>query len=67
MRWICIKGTHVNTHRIDTFFWSDGKLWVNFAGESDTTIWDDPDRELYVKMCHLMGLRPEEDEEDGEN
>jgi hypothetical protein len=39
---------------------------VYFAGTPDAATWDDPDRELYVKMCHLMGLRPEEDDTDGE-
>ena len=68
MRWICINGTHINTHQVATFFWRDGKLWVWYRGEQEAVTWEDPDRVLYVKMCHAVGTMPyEEDDEGGEN
>ena len=68
MKWICIKGTHVNTTRVDSFYWKEGHLCVWFAGQQVVTTWEDPDRELYIKMCHALGVRPyEEVDEDGKN
>jgi hypothetical protein len=68
MKWIVVKGTHINTNRIDTFYWRDGQLWVCFASCLGPTTWDDPDRVLYVRMCQALGVRPdEEDDEGGKN
>lgn len=67
MKWIRIKGTHVNTHLVTTFFWRDGQLWMNFSGDVETVTWDDPDRGLYLQACHALGIQPdEEDFLDGE-
>lgn len=60
MKWIRIKGTHINTHLVTTFFWRDGQLWMNFSGDVETVTWDDPDRQLYVKLCHDLGVLPYE-------
>ena len=68
MKWIFVKGTNINTNRIDTFFWSGGLLWVYFAGQPEATTWDDPDQVLYKRMCQALGVRPdEEDDEGGKN
>ncbi len=68
MKWIVVKGTHINTHQLETFFWRGGMLWLCFAGDPTPTTWNDPDRELYIKMCHALGVRPYgEDDEDGKN
>ena len=67
MRWICIDGTHINAHRIDTFFWKDGKLVVCFTGNPEPMDWDDPARELYLQVCHQLGARPVEEDGDGKN
>jgi hypothetical protein len=66
MKWVDIKGTHINTNLILSFYWGDGQLIVSFAGDTIPTGWDDPDRELYVKLCHQMGVRPCEEVEHGE-
>ena len=66
MKWIAVNGTHINTNRIDTFYWKAGYLCVWLAGSDDPTAWEDPDRDLYIKMCHTLGVRPcEEDDEGG--
>lgn len=65
MRWICIKGTHINAHRVTVFYWKDGQLQVWFAGFGAPTRWEDLDRELYVKMCHVLGVRPDEEDDAG--
>lgn len=68
MKWICVNGTHINTTRLETFFWRGGMLWLYFTGSLTPTTWKDPDRELYVKMCHALGVRPyKEGDEDGKN
>ena len=65
MKWICVDGTHINTNRVDSFYWRDGKLWVCFADVPDPAHWDDPDRALYIKMCHDLGVRPREEDDEG--
>ena len=65
MRWICIKGTHINAHRVESFYWGAGTLRIWFAGNRTPLVWEDPDRELYVKMCHVLGVRPDEEDDAG--
>jgi hypothetical protein len=62
MKWITIKGTHVNTSRIDSFFWKDGKLRVWFISDEDYTVWVDYDQKLYRKLCEDLGVEPVEEE-----
>lgn len=61
MKWICVQGTHINTSRIDTFFWRDSRLWIWFAGAMEAVTWDDPYRESYLQVCHQLGVRPDEE------
>lgn len=60
MKWVKIEGTHINTNQIATFYWKDGRLEAWFVGDAVAAKWDDPDRELYVKLCQQIGVEPEE-------
>lgn len=59
MRWVLIDGTHINTDHVITFYWDDGELYIYTTGSPNT--WSDPDKALYIRLCHLLGLRPAED------
>lgn len=65
MKWILIKDLHINTDHVQTFCWWAGDLVVGLAGESDPIVWEDPDKKLYTKMCHLLGVRPAEEDPNG--
>lgn len=65
MKWVLINMTHVNTNNIDCFRWEDGKLYVWFVAEKIPSEWDDPDRELYLRLCRQQGIRPYEEERNG--
>lgn len=62
MKWVEVKGTHINTNRMQTFYWKDGKLVLWLTGDWFPLEWDDPDRELYRKLCRQQGLRPAEED-----
>ncbi len=62
MRWVLIGGDHVNMDNVELFRWDDGKLEVFFNGEYMATI-EDPDKVHYTKLCHVMGVRPYEEEQ----
>lgn len=66
MKWILIKDLHINTDHVQSFFRLGGSLVINFAGEERPIIWKDPDKKLYTKMCHLLGVRPAEEDPNGE-
>ena len=63
MRWVCIDNTHINTYNIDTFYWLGGQLRVFFSGKDKAVVWKDPDREIYLQLCHQLGIRPGEEAE----
>ena len=63
MKWVSIKGTHLNTDRVESFYWKDGELVVWFALSNKPTIWEDPDAALYLQMCRRLGVRPDEEVE----
>ena len=60
MRWVLIDGTHINTDIVRTFYWDDGDLYICYTSGSYNT-WSDPDKALYIRLCHLLGLRAAED------
>lgn len=62
MKWVEIIGTHVNMNLVETFVWHDGQLHVFFHGDNKVTKVDDPDQELYLKMCRSQGIQPYEEE-----
>jgi hypothetical protein len=66
MKWVLIASRHVNTDNIDGFYWKKGVLNIYFSDNDAVTCFNDPDRELYVKMCHQMGVRPCEEVEHGQ-
>jgi hypothetical protein len=68
MKWTLIRCTHVNVNNVDAFKWEDGELVVFFNSDPEPAKWKDPDRQLYVKLCQALGVRPyEEGDTDGKN
>lgn len=65
MKWVLLRRTHVNTNNLDAFRWADGELIMNFTGDPCPYRYEDPDRGLYVKLCHFLGVRPVEVEVSG--
>lgn len=65
MKWILIKDLHINTDHVQTFHWARGRLVIGFTGEGRPWTWEDPDKQLYIKMCHLLGVRPVEEDPNG--
>lgn len=66
MKWTTIYKSHVNTNNVDCFRWEDGLLLVWFIGSECPNKWDDPDRQLYLKLCRQQGIQPVE-ENDGQD
>lgn len=60
MKWVLIDGTHINTDNVRTFYWNNGVLYIFYTSGSPNT-WSDPDKARYIRLCHLLGLRPAED------
>ena len=60
MRWVLIDGTHINTDNVRTFYWDDDVLYIYYDTGSYNS-WPDPDKAEYIRLCHLLGLRPAED------
>ena len=65
MQWVLVDRLHLNTERIEGFHWMEGKLCIRFAGTTDV-IRKDPDKKKYLRLCAQLGVRPVEDEQDGE-
>lgn len=65
MKWILVKDLHINTDQVQAFQWVDGRLRVWFAEKEVLTLFADPDKKLYIKMCHLLGVRPVEEDPNG--
>lgn len=57
--WVEINGTHVNTALVSTFFWNQLKgLTLFYIGSDRPTVWHDPDKALYRKLCDAVGIEP---------
>ncbi len=67
MKWVQIKGVYVNTNKLLTFHWSMGQLWLWFEGDDSATGYTDHNRENYLKLCQLLGVRPVEVRGHGES
>lgn len=65
MKWVLLNKTHVNTDHLDAFRWEDGDLLINYGMDSATYRFDDPDRRLYLMLCHRLGVIPFEEIADG--
>jgi len=61
MKWVELDKTHINTDHVQGFYWRRGVLVLTFVGRAPER-WDDPKRELYLKMCRSQGVRPCEEE-----
>lgn len=66
MKWVELLGVHINTDLIASFAWIYGELQVEFVADPKIVKIDDPDRKIYFKLCHQLGVRPHEEvREDG--
>ena len=65
MKWIVIQRIHINTDRILSFHWIEGRLFIKFGGE-DSLSFRDRDRKLYSHLCHCLGVNPVEEGQNGE-
>lgn len=64
MKWVELRGIHVNTDQMTAFFWRNGSLAI-YHTDAKRVMMDDPDRHLYLKLCHQLGVRPAEEVADG--
>jgi hypothetical protein len=62
MKWVLIRRSHIHMDNVDLFSWWEGKLLVWFSGDPKSVEFDDPERELYLKMCRSQGVLPYEEE-----
>ena len=62
MKWALIGKRHVNMNNVDAFMWENGILFLGYSGDPEVAEFDDPDRELYHKLCRQQGIRPYEEE-----
>ena len=60
MKWAKINGQHINTHAVNTFGWRRGVLYIWFMFEKEPVGFEDPTRESYIGLCHLIGVQPVE-------
>lgn len=60
MKWVEIGGSHINTGLVLSFRGECGYLFLVFVDGKSATI-KDPDRKLYIKLCHQLGVRPAEE------
>ncbi len=60
MRWVLIDGTHINTDNVRTFYWDNSVLYIYYVGTGEPGSCHDPDKVHYIRLCHLLGLRPAE-------
>ena len=65
MKWADIDSIHINTSRVQSFHWIEGRLYVRF-GPDDTITFRDPERAKYLRLCGLLGVRPVEVDACGE-
>lgn len=68
MKWVCLGRAHINTDQIQVFYWDavSRELVIWYAGDREAVLSLDPDRELYTKLCHQLGVRLVEVGADGE-
>lgn len=62
MKWVLIDNNHVNMDRVTFFTWHEGKL-ILFVNQEQNIYLEDPGKEHYTKLCHVMGIRPCEESE----
>ena len=65
MQWVIVDRLHLNTDKIEGFHWIEGRLYIRYEG-SLASHFRDPDKKKYLSLCAQLGVRPVEDEQDGE-
>ena len=58
MKWVNIMTTAVNTDNMDAFKWENGTLYVFFNSQEKPDEWEDPDAQLYYKLCRAVYVVP---------
>ena len=66
MQWVIVDRLHLNTNQIEGFHWMEGKLCIRFAGNDSLIIRKDPGKKKYLRLCAQLGVRPVEDDQDGQ-
>lgn len=68
MKWVTLGKAHWNTDRIQSFHWSEGRLYVYWQGEAESNpdTYRDPDRAQYIRLCRGLGIAPVEVAADAE-
>lgn len=61
MKWVRINKAHFNADLITSFYWSTGKLFVYWLGDTGFESYEDPKRENYLRLCAHLGVRPVEE------
>ena len=61
MKWATVEKLHANTNNLDAFWWDEGELNLLFNSDPKPVTFEDPDRELYLKLCRQQGVLPVED------
>ncbi len=63
MKWVMIENRHINMNNVNGFFWENGQLVIVFNGDQFPARFKDQNQEKYLKLCHVMGVRPYEESE----
>ena len=61
MKWARINQAYFNTDLIVSFYWKDGKLVIWNIGDTEPEWYKDLDRENYLRLCRVVGVRPVEE------
>jgi hypothetical protein len=66
MNWTNINGAYFNTNNIVSFYWKKGRLYVWNIGDTEPEWYEDKDRANYLRLCRVIGVRPVEEDADGQ-
>ena len=56
--WAPVKGGHLNLDHVIWFEWADGELIVCDDNLDHASHFDDPEGEIYKKVCTIAGVEP---------
>ena len=65
MRWVKVNKAHFNTSLMMSFYWSLGKLYIYWLGDTEADSYPDPNRENYLGLCRALGVAPLEEDSNG--
>lgn len=66
MKWARINKAFFNTDLIISFYWKKGRLFVWNIGDEEPEWYEDADRKNYLRLCNIIGVRPIEEDADGQ-